>query len=354
MLALCVSRPGLCAHDMGMTGVSDRFAFLMFGRMWHRGISWLVLPLLCHETRETHESPKGGIVIIRQPYRAERYRGRVARNRTKHHLRKLCSDRRLGREAHAQAQCNKVHQGLSADIEPLRAKAGPKLREVLDQLVVEGTPQLRLTQNDILMTKGLPRDLVTVAERVPLWHRDIYVFGPKSGHLAIRQVRSSQNKGNVQPAFANERDLLDRCALQDMHQNIGMVRVIGPYDFAKKTCRHRRQNPDVQTPDGAATRGSRGFDREIELQEEIAALFEEACSGGSNLHAGAVPFKERYTQEIFESPQAAADSGLRRAKHPGGAAKTQTLGDKQSLCDRDEVDDRKARLTLGSATMHLS
>ena len=118
-----------------------------------------------------------------------------------------------------------------------------------------------------------------------------------------------------------------------MHQHVGMALVIGPYDFAKKTGCHRRQNPDVQTPDGAAACGSRGLDRQIELQQDVAALFEKARSGGSELDAGTVPFKERHTQEIFERPQAAADSGLRRAEHSGGAAKTQTLGDKQSLGD---------------------
>ena len=239
-LALYFGAPSFGAHNMRMTGFVIRFLFLMFGRSQRNNISLPTFPFCRHFPRKTPEPLKCGVVVITQPYRAERYRNRVACNRTKRHLRKLGSNGRLGGEAHTPAHCNKMHQGLMADIEPLHANGGPKFCELLDQLVVHGTPQLRMTQNDLLVTEGRPCDLVMAAEGMPLWHRHIDVFGPKSGYFAIGQVWGPQNKGNVQLARANERYLFGRCALPDVHQHAGLAFMIGPHDFAKEAGGHRR------------------------------------------------------------------------------------------------------------------
>jgi hypothetical protein len=101
-------------------------------------------------------------------------------------------------------------------------------------VVVKGTTQLRPAQDHLLISKGLPCDLVAIAQHVALPDRGVYVFSPKRGYFATRQVRGPQNEGDVQLAFADERDLLDQCALKDMHQHVGMARAIGSYDLAKK------------------------------------------------------------------------------------------------------------------------
>src|SRR5215831_18339276 len=184
--------------------------------MSHRGISYAVLPLFCHVARKAQESPAGGIVVIRQRHCTERYSGRITRNRTKLHLRKLSRDRGLAGEAHAEAQRNKMHQGLTADVEPLYPRTITKLRETRDQAVMDGPTQFGLAQNHLLITKGLPCDLIAIAEHVSLRQRSKYVFGPQLCNIAVRQIRSPDNEGNVQAAFANKRNLLARCALQDV------------------------------------------------------------------------------------------------------------------------------------------
>jgi len=85
--------------------------------------------------------------------------------------------------------------------------------------------------------------------------------------------------------------------------------------------------------------------REVKLLEGRPAFCEETRASTSEPHAAGVPLKERHTQAIFESADAAADNGVPRAKHLGSAAKTQTFADEQRLGDRDEVDVRKVRLT---------
>jgi len=87
-----------------------------------------------------------------------------------------------------------------------------------------------------------------------------------------------RTKATSNSLLRTKRDLLDRCALQDMHQHVRMARAIGSYDPTKKAGRHRRQDPDVQTSDGAAARGAGGLDGEVELLKNIARLFEKTCA----------------------------------------------------------------------------
>src|SRR6266849_8739758 len=89
------------------------------------------------------------------------------------------------------------------------------------------------------VTKGLPCDLIAIAEHVPLGERNKYLLGPKLYDVATGQLRNPQNEGNIQSAPANERNLIARRTLQDMHRHIRVACAVSTDDFAKKTGRHR-------------------------------------------------------------------------------------------------------------------
>jgi hypothetical protein len=66
------------------------------------------------------------------------------------------------------------------------------------------------------------------------------MFGPQLRDIAVRQIRSPENERNIQSVLAHERNLLSRCALQDVQCDVGVARVEGPDDFAEKAGCHRR------------------------------------------------------------------------------------------------------------------
>ncbi len=132
-----------------------------------------------------------------------------------------------------------MHQSLAAHIEPLDPRTITKLCKARDQAVVDGPTQFRLAENHLLMAKGLPCDLIAIAELVRLGEGNKYLFSPKLRDFAIRQVRSPQNEGHIQSALANERDLLARRTFQDVHFHLRVACAVSPDDFAEETGCHR-------------------------------------------------------------------------------------------------------------------
>ena len=169
---------------------------------------------------KAQESPKCWIVVIRQPHRTERYPGSITRDRTKRHFRKLSRDSGLAGKAHAEAERHKMHQSFPANIEPLYPKAATKLRQASDQLVMDCPTQFRLAQDHLLVTKSFPCDLIAMAEHVALGERHKYLLAPKLSDFAIRQARNAQNEGDIQSAFANERNLLARRTFHNVHFHV--------------------------------------------------------------------------------------------------------------------------------------
>ena len=71
----------------------------------------------------------------------------------------------------------------------------------------------------------------------------------------------------------------------------------------------------------------------IELEKCCTCLPQESIARIRNPHAGAMSFKQRYSEFVFQCPHTATNCGLPDAQGFRGAPKAEILLNQECLCD---------------------
>jgi hypothetical protein len=93
--------------------------------------------LFRQDAGEAQESSKGGVIIARRPYSAERENLRGTGERTKYHFRKRCSCRGFTREANPEPNSNGVHKCLPAYVKSLYVRMMTEICEAFDDVILD-------------------------------------------------------------------------------------------------------------------------------------------------------------------------------------------------------------------------
>ena len=148
-------------------------------------------------------------------------------------------DGRFARKANAQAQGDKMHKGLAADIQLLHIGIVITVGQAPRKAIAKSRVALALANDQVFIAKVLPSDLFPSSQGMILRKDNENPFIPKSRNITAHHIGRIQNQCDIQTPPSYQRDVLIRGPLQNLNSDVGMVRAIDLYQFPKKAGPHR-------------------------------------------------------------------------------------------------------------------
>src|SRR5258708_2653816 len=115
-----------------------------------------------------------------------------------------------------------MHHRLAANICLLNAWWARAVGKVLDHPSTEYGAAVRLPNDEMFIAKSLPFDILPARERMPPRQHDKQALVPKLGCVAIGRLACIRQERHIKAPLSNLRNMIGRCALDDLHSNVKM------------------------------------------------------------------------------------------------------------------------------------
>jgi len=131
--------------------------------------------------------------------------------------------------------------------------------------------------------------------------------------------------------------MLGRVAVDEVNPDIGVVPIVGPDQFGKKTGSQRRIDTHSYAPVLAASNGSDVPDAFADLSEHNSRAVKKTLPSDRQADATTMPLEKGCTEPIFKITDGTADRGLLNAQCCTGFAQAAILGGSHEVAEMAEL-----------------